>query len=94
MSFKVSSSVEFEVHSKAIDTNPAAMANDAEVPVDVSPEDLDIFFAEAFKLTMKGGELVKAAISGEKQVEEKASKVDLVTETDKAVEKLLFDGLR
>jgi len=43
----------------------------------------------------KGGALVREAISDrDKSVQEKESAVDLVTETDKAVEKLLFDGLR
>ena len=65
------------------------------MPVDVSEEDLASFFAAAVSLTRDGGDLVRAAISDrDKGVEMKSSAVDLVTETDRAVEKLLFDGLR
>ena len=64
------------------------------MPVDVSEEDLSSFFDAALSLTRSGGDLVRAAINErDKRVETKDSKVDLVTETDRAVEKLLFDGL-
>ncbi len=61
---------------------------------DLSEEQLSEIFDVALSLVRKGGEMVCSAINREKKVEEKESAVDLVTETDGAVEKLLFDGLR
>ena len=61
---------------------------------DLSEEQLSEIFDVALSLVRKGGEMVRSAINREKKVEEKESAVDLVTETDGAVEKLLFDGLR
>ncbi|XP_042220415.1 inositol monophosphatase 1-like isoform X1 [Homarus americanus] len=47
----------------------------------------------ALKLVKEAGELVRDAIKKKKNVETKSSVVDLVTESDKAVEKLLITGL-
>ncbi|XP_069191103.1 inositol monophosphatase 1 isoform X3 [Procambarus clarkii] len=50
-------------------------------------------FSVALKLVKEGGNLVRDAIKKTKNVEIKSSVVDLVTESDKAVEKLLITGL-
>ncbi|KAK8730713.1 hypothetical protein OTU49_007883 [Cherax quadricarinatus] len=47
----------------------------------------------ALKLVKQAGDLVRDAIKKKKNIEMKSSAVDLVTETDKAVEKLLITGL-
>ena len=63
--------------------------------LEVTEEDLNSFHDAAVSLAREGGEVVRKAISDRhKRVEAKSSQVDLVTETDRAVEKLLFDGLR
>ena len=56
--------------------------------------DVQRFFDEALRLTQEAGVVVVDAISRAKEVSTKDSDTDLVTATDKAVEKMLFDGLR
>ncbi|XP_039287705.1 inositol monophosphatase 1 [Nilaparvata lugens] len=56
--------------------------------------DIDKFFDAAMKYALQGGELIKKANEeSTKSFEFKLSAIDLVTETDKAVEKLLIEGL-
>ncbi|XP_071528090.1 inositol monophosphatase 2 isoform X3 [Panulirus ornatus] len=50
-------------------------------------------FSVALKLVKEAGNLVRDAIKKKKRIETKSSAVDLVTESDKAVEKLLISGL-
>ena len=58
-------------------------------------EDITQFYNVALDLVVKAGEVVIAAIEDrDKKIAEKASPTDLVTETDKAVEELLFAGLK
>ena len=58
-------------------------------------EDITQFYNVALDLVVKAGEVVIAAIEDrDKKIAEKASPTDLVTETDKAVEQLLFAGLK
>ena len=56
--------------------------------------DVQRFFDEALRLTQEAGVVVVDAISRAKEVSTKDSDTDLVTATDKAFEKMLFDGLR
>jgi fructose-1,6-bisphosphatase/inositol monophosphatase family enzyme len=62
--------------------------------VHVSDDDIQEFFDVALRLTKEAGAIVVHAISREKEISTKASDTDVVTLTDKAVEKMLFDGLR
>jgi len=63
--------------------------------VEISPSELDEFYATAIDLIESAGEMIRKAIDNrEKAVEEKASATDLVTETDKAVEDHLVKGLK
>ncbi len=63
--------------------------------VSLSDEAVAEIFEFAVALVRKGGEVIREAIvKRDKAIDVKSSPVDLVTETDKAVEKLLFDGLR
>ncbi|XP_015509775.1 inositol monophosphatase 1 [Neodiprion pinetum] len=55
--------------------------------------DYDQIYDLVLKLVKEGGALVKETISRPKNVEVKSCDVDLVTETDKQVEKLLMDGI-
>ena len=58
-------------------------------------EDLTNFLRIAVQLVEVAGQRVREAIDDRaKVISEKLSPTDLVTETDKAVEKLLVDGLR
>ncbi|XP_022907645.1 inositol monophosphatase 1-like [Onthophagus taurus] len=54
---------------------------------------LETFYKKALDLTKMAGKYVFEKISQEKQVEIKTDDVDLVTETDKAVEEMLVEGL-
>ncbi|RZF42772.1 hypothetical protein LSTR_LSTR013361, partial [Laodelphax striatellus] len=55
---------------------------------------IDKFFDAAMKYDLRGGELIrKANEESSKSFETKSSAIDLVTKTDKAVEKLLIEGL-
>ncbi|XP_003743657.1 inositol monophosphatase 1 [Galendromus occidentalis] len=63
------------------------------MPVEVSQKELDEFFHCALDLVKEAGQMVRSAIQEDKQVETKASFADLVTETDKGVEKLLISKL-
>ena len=56
--------------------------------------DLEKYFEVAMKLVEQGGQVVSTAIQQKKNVAEKNSMFDLVTETDKAVEDLLINGLK
>lgn len=58
--------------------------------------ELDAFLKEAREAAVAAGELIGAAwqVGGRAGVEEKGSAVDLVTETDKACEELIFGRLR
>lgn len=62
--------------------------------VTVSDEQLDKFYEVILDLVAKGSETIRSAIGKEKKVDEKESSVDLVTETDRAVEKLIVEGIR
>ena len=62
---------------------------------DFTEEDITHFYNVALDLVVKAGEVVVNAIEDrDKKIAEKASPTDLVTETDKAVEDLLFAGLK
>ena len=62
---------------------------------DFTEEDITNFYNVAMDLVVKAGEVVINAIEDrDKKIAEKASPTDLVTETDKAVEDLLFAGLK
>ncbi|CAH1975603.1 unnamed protein product [Acanthoscelides obtectus] len=55
---------------------------------------LDQYYEEVMNLVQKAGEIVKEKISNrDKFIEKKSSDIDLVTETDQQVEKLLMDNL-
>nr|XP_023030186.1 inositol monophosphatase 1 isoform X1 [Leptinotarsa decemlineata] len=55
---------------------------------------LDLFYETVLGLTQTAGELINEKISSRnKSIEFKSSEIDLVTETDQAVEKLLIEGL-
>ena len=60
----------------------------------VNNMDLEKYFEVAMKLVEQGGQVVSTAIQQKKNVAEKNSMFDLVTETDKAVEDLLINGLK
>ena len=62
---------------------------------DYTEEDISQFYNVALDLVVKAGEVVVNAIEDrDKKIAEKASPTDLVTETDKAIEDLLFAGLK
>ena len=56
--------------------------------------ELEKYFEVAQKLVDQAGEVIREAIEQKKNVTEKNSMFDLVTETDKAVEDLLINGLK
>ena len=56
--------------------------------------ELEIYFEVAQKLVDQAGQVIREAIEQKKNVAEKNSIFDLVTETDKAVEDLLIKGLK
>ena len=56
--------------------------------------EIENYFETALKLVTQAGDLICEAIEKKKNVAEKNSIFDLVTETDKAVEDLLIKGLR
>lgn len=56
-------------------------------------DDVDECFKVAVQLVKEAGQVVREAIKKQKCIETKSSNVDLVTESDKAVEKLLIAGL-
>ncbi|XP_018578365.1 inositol monophosphatase 1 [Anoplophora glabripennis] len=57
-------------------------------------KDLDLFYDTVMSLVKTAGELINEKISSRsKLIEVKSSEIDLVTETDQQVEKLLIDGL-
>ena len=60
----------------------------------VSEDDLNRFNDVIMDLVGKAGEMIRDAIQKEKTITEKDSSVDLVTETDKAVEKLIVEGVK
>ncbi|KAG5883505.1 hypothetical protein JTB14_013932 [Gonioctena quinquepunctata] len=60
----------------------------------MSESDVDLFYDAVLSLTNKAGELISVKVSERnKSVQKKSSEIDLVTETDQAVEKLLINGL-
>ncbi|OQR75972.1 inositol monophosphatase 1-like, partial [Tropilaelaps mercedesae] len=61
--------------------------------VSVTTLEADDFFITALELVKEAGLMVRNAIKEEKKVETKAGFADLVTETDKSVEKLLIGKL-
>ena len=63
-------------------------------PLKSARMDLEKYFEVAMKLVEQGGQVVSTAIQQKKNVVEKNSMFDLVTETDKAVEDLLINGLK
>ncbi|XP_043231254.1 inositol monophosphatase 1-like isoform X3 [Amphibalanus amphitrite] len=56
--------------------------------------DLELCLSTALKLAREAGGMIKDAFKKKKNVMLKASPIDLVTETDEAVEKFLFSELR
>ena len=56
--------------------------------------ELEKYFEVAQKLVDQAGQVIREAIEQKKNVAEKNSIFDLVTETDKAVEDLLIKGLK
>uniref|UniRef100_A0A0N5AN81 Inositol-1-monophosphatase n=1 Tax=Syphacia muris TaxID=451379 RepID=A0A0N5AN81_9BILA len=69
------------------------MDNGSQSPACVSAEE-DRFFKVALGIIQKAGQVVRSAFEKPNiRVEEKSSHTDLVTETDRAVEKLLIEGL-
>ncbi|XP_059613572.1 inositol monophosphatase 1-like [Phlebotomus argentipes] len=58
-----------------------------------SDRDWDLCWETVNKLVDEAGKLIAARNSGSKTVAEKTDDIDLVTETDQQVEKLLVDGL-
>lgn len=67
----------------------------SEMPdVELSTEELDRIWTTVNDLVKKGEDKIRDAISREKSVASKVGRTDLVTETDKAVEDMLFNGLR
>ena len=59
-----------------------------------SEDDIQKFFDEALRLIKNAGTVVVDAIAKAKEVSTKESDTDVVTATDKAVEQILFEGLR
>lgn len=59
-----------------------------------SEDDIQKFFDEALRLIKNAGTVVVDAIAKAKEVSTKESDTDVVTATDKAVEQMLFEGLR
>ncbi|XP_071499442.1 inositol monophosphatase 1-like [Diadema setosum] len=62
--------------------------------VNVEDEDIENFLENAVKIARNGGQLIKGAFTLEKKVETKSSAIDLVTETDEHVEKMIIGFLR
>ena len=62
--------------------------------VQVFEEEIQTFFDRALELVKEAGVVVSEAISLDKEISTKLTDCDVVTLTDKAVEKMLFDGLR
>ncbi|XP_022665285.1 inositol monophosphatase 1-like isoform X2 [Varroa destructor] len=63
------------------------------MPVTVSDVELDEFFHTALALVKEAGQTVRTAVQKEKKVETKAGFADLVTDTDKGVEKLIIGNI-
>jgi myo-inositol-1(or 4)-monophosphatase len=57
-------------------------------------ENLDEYFKVCLDLTKEAGQVIREAIVKSKQIQTKSSDIDLVTETDQQVEKLLIGGLQ
>ena len=60
----------------------------------VTDEDLDLYLAESLALVKQAGVVINEKIHQDKEIAEKLSRTDLVTETDKAIEDLLCNGLK
>ena len=61
----------------------------------MSEFDIQNFYNVALKLVEEAGKVVRDAIENrDKKISEKSKPTDLVTETDRAVEKLLVEGLK
>ncbi len=60
----------------------------------MSEAELDAIFEHALSVIRQCSDVIKGSIAGEKTVSQKESRVDLVTETDKAVEKLFVEGIK
>lgn len=59
-----------------------------------SKEQLEEYLSLAESLARQAGEMIMAALTGEKRVMTKSSSVDVVTETDQACERLIIQGVR
>lgn len=59
-----------------------------------SLDDLDLYCEAAVSLAKEAGEIIKAAWKKKKNIAAKTSDVDLVTETDQQVEKVLLEGFK
>ncbi|CAG7832525.1 unnamed protein product [Allacma fusca] len=57
-------------------------------------EELDKYYEVCLDLTKEAGQVIREAIAKTKQIQTKSSDIDLVTETDQQVEKLLIGGLQ
>lgn len=62
--------------------------------MEVSEEELNDYYAVALEVAKKAGEVIRNAFWKEKTVDTKCSAADLVTATDKAVEKLCFSLIK
>lgn len=60
----------------------------------MSFEEIDSIFEVAVRLAKEAGEVIKEAFYSEKTINTKSCDTDLVTETDKKVEKIVFDKIR
>lgn len=60
----------------------------------MASENLENVMEEVLVLVHKAGEVIRTAINSDKAVQTKSSEVDLVTETDKAVEEFLCNGIK
>jgi len=61
--------------------------------VQVSDDEIQAFFDRALELVKEAGVVVSEAISLDKEISTKLTDCDVVTLTDKAVEKMLFDAI-
>ena len=60
----------------------------------LAPEQLEKFSSVALQAALSAGEVISKAFTEAKTIETKKGDADLVTETDKACEKLIFERLR
>lgn len=61
--------------------------------VELSPEEMDDIYATILDLVEQAGKKIRQCLRESKTVQEKLSRTDLVTQTDKDVEELLIRGI-